>query len=518
MNLPRKGLILVSIPLLAQLVFLAVLAVTRRDQRAAQEWATHSTEVIAQAETSHRLIIEAQMHMRGYALSPVQAFVDAYNQARPRVPAAFEKLRDLVDESEAQSEKVDAMRAIAEEQLRWMDDNMRLLGEGRREDALKRIGSMAGAKTLRDLRETTDDFLREENRIDRQRHEALQAAMRMQDLALVAGGALALASTAVLLIVFSRGVSSRVGVMIDNTRRMAQGGELAERLKGKDELSELDAMFHRMADAIRHKDQENELFVYSVSHDLRSPLVNLQGFSQELSLVMKDLGGLVAESDLPEARKERARKLIERDAAESIGFIQSAVTRLASIIDALLRLSRAGRVEYRSQKNEVHAIVNRVVSAMNDSLARKKAEVAVHPLPSCWGDPTAVEQIFANLIGNAVNYLDPSRPGKIEVGVLEEDNTPFTTYYVKDNGLGIPEAQQPKVFVAFQRLHPGVAPGEGIGLALVRRVVERHGGRIWLESTPGVGTTFFVSLPCSSEGLPIEHPSITPIPKKVWKS
>jgi signal transduction histidine kinase len=126
-------------------------------------------------------------------------------------------------------------------------------------------------------------------------------------------------------------------------------------------------------------------------------------------------------------------------------------------------------------------------------------------LPPAWGDPTAVEQIFANLIGNALNYLDPKRPGVIEVGDQNHaggcktpGDSAFHTYYVKDNGLGIPDAYRPKIFQAFQRLHAQVAKGEGIGLVMVRRMVERHGGRIWLESAEGVGSTFFVTLPITA--------------------
>ncbi|MFO0841998.1 MAG: CHASE3 domain-containing protein [Gemmataceae bacterium] len=518
MNLPNKGLLLVSIPLLAQLVFLGVLALTRKSQREALEWATHSTEVIARAEAAHRLLVETQTHMRGYALAPAETFVVAYNEARPRVPSAFDKLHQLVEDNVEQRERVAAMQELAGRFLAWMDENVRLLGQGHRQDVQRRIASMSGANYLRDLRGVIDEFLGVEKRLDRKRREDLEVVMRTQDLALLAGCGLALVSTAALLVAFSRSISSRVGVLIDNTRRLGEGRELAARLTGHDELGELDEMFHRMAEALRQKEQENELFVYSVSHDLRSPLVNLQGFSQELSVVVRDLRQLILESGLPEARKDQARRLIERDAGEAIGFIQSAVTRLASIIDALLRLSRAGRVEYRPQLVEVHATINRVVQAMNDTLARKGAEVAVHPLPPCWGDPTAVEQIFANLIGNAANYLDPSRPGKIEVGVVEGETGSFTTYFVKDNGLGIPEDLQPKVFIAFQRLHPSVAKGEGIGLALVRRVVERHGGRIWLESQPGVGTTFFVALPASREALPLDRPSASPIPVRATRT
>ena len=114
-----------------------------------------------------------------------------------------------------------------------------------------------------------------------------------------------------------------------------------------------------------------------------------------------------------------------------------------------------------------------------------------------WGDPTALEQVFANLIGNAVNYLDPPREGRIEIGTTPAPPGVHSLriFYVRDNGLGIPAVALPRLFNAFQRLHGNVAAGEGIGLALVRRVVERHGGRVWAESREGVGTTFYLSLP-----------------------
>src|SRR5262249_1736099 len=155
------------------------------------------------------------------------------------------------------------------------------------------------------------------------------------------------------------------------------------------------------------------------------------------------------------------------DAAESVRFIQTAVQRLAGIIDALLRLSRVGRVEYQRQAVDVRAAVVRVVESLRATITRRGAAVAGGDPPPAGGDSQALEQVFANLIDNAVNYLDPQRPGQVEVGSREEVGDPaagLRTYYVKDNGLGIPEAQQDKVFLAFQRLHPDAAPGEGIGL------------------------------------------------------
>jgi PAS domain S-box-containing protein len=250
---------------------------------------------------------------------------------------------------------------------------------------------------------------------------------------------------------------------------------------------------------LEHKNQENEMFVYSVSHDLRSPLVNLQGFSKELGLVGQSLREILTDPAIPPALRNRAFALVDGDMAESNRFIQSGVMRLSHIIDSLLRLSRAGRVEYRLQEVHVQAMVERIVDSMKNTIGEKQAEMFVEKLPAAWADATALEQLFANLIGNALNYLDPGRKGRIEVGILPSPRDPgaepMRTYFVRDNGLGIPEAHQNKVFQAFQRLHPTAAPGEGIGLAIVRRIVERHRGRIWVESKVGQGSTFFVSLP-----------------------
>jgi signal transduction histidine kinase len=281
--------------------------------------------------------------------------------------------------------------------------------------------------------------------------------------------------------------------------------QVAERERAEEKVRRLNEDLERrvaeLADANRELGQqtrENEMFVYSVSHDLRSPLVNLQGFSKELTAACADLRDIFAGQPLPEAVRKRCLGLIDEDVGESVHFIRTAVTRLSTIIDALLRLSRAGRVEYRPQAVDVRETVQRVVEAMSGTISDRGAAVAIGELPPAWGDDAAVEQVFANLVGNAANYLDPGRPGEIEIGCIADAADGRRTYYVKDNGRGIPAGCEVKVFQAFQRLHPDAAKGEGMGLAIVRRVVERHGGRLWYKSEVGVGTTFFVELPASA--------------------
>lgn len=280
---------------------------------------------------------------------------------------------------------------------------------------------------------------------------------------------------------------------------VGQVQDISERRRAEGAVQERTAELTEVIRELGLKNQEIELFVYSVSHDLRGPLVNLQGFSKELQKAADALRALFADPRTPEEIREAARPVLDQKVAKALGFIQSAVARLGGIIDALLRLSRAGRVEYRWERVDMNRLVGQLLGSLQGTIAGKRATVGAGPLPPAWGDATALGQVFANLVGNAVTYLDPARTGRVEIGaVVAPDGS--VTYFVKDNGLGIPAAYQAKVFQLFQRGHPGVGAGEGLGLAIVARVVERHRGRVWVESSEGEGSTFFVRLPAPPAG------------------
>jgi PAS domain S-box-containing protein len=242
---------------------------------------------------------------------------------------------------------------------------------------------------------------------------------------------------------------------------------------------------------LMQKTSENESFVYSVSHDLRAPLVNLQGFSHELSLTAEAVGALVGDDRVPSDIREEAQRLLAGDISESLGFIRNAVQHLSNIIDGLLRLSRVGRVEYQMEKVDVHGVIQGILASMHTTISQSGARVEVGAMPTIRGDRNALGQVFANLIGNAVKSLSPDRAGVVRIEANSADDPPV--FVVRDNGVGIPEEYRKKIFHVFQHVHPGKG-GEGMGLAIVRRIVERHGGRIWFESTPDVGTAFFFTL------------------------
>ncbi len=270
--------------------------------------------------------------------------------------------------------------------------------------------------------------------------------------------------------------------------------KIARLEKAEQELKKHSSELQRINADLLLKNQENEMFVYSVSHDLRSPLVNLQGFSNELILSSKELKTVLDQAELSEEVQKETSQIIDGDMIECTEFIQQGVSRVSSIIDALLQLSRVGRYDYQWRMNPLNSIIQEILSSITLSLEEKGAFVNIEQLPDVWGDTTALQQLFANLIENAIKYLDPQRGGLIEI-LHTGGEGPLSVIAVKDNGIGIPEISQTEIFRAFQRSHPEHTSGEGLGLTIVRRIVERHGGKIWLESRPGQGTTFFVTLP-----------------------
>jgi signal transduction histidine kinase len=529
----RKGLMVLALPLLYQAVFIGLLLKRQHDVNDAQFWAIHTKKVMETTDHLFLLLVTQHSNLRAYILTSNPVFEDDMNNTQKNLRAAMQSLKELIQDNRNQQDRLDHIARLAGAQLEFQDEVISQVRTSERDKAVSAVKTLKGKELMDELQNAIDAFRANEEKLDSERLETLRRSGVEQTWLLVGGMAVNLVVGALAAGMFSREIGDRIMALAENTRRIARGEKLPPIIGGTDEIHDLDTQFHSMSDALNgarfkervyqqtlerraseltranrdlsHKTQEIEMFVYSVSHDLRSPLVNLQGFSRELGTARLELQNILA-GDFSDKARGSAKLLIDRDVTESIHYIQTAVTRLSSIIDALLRLSRAGRVEYRPKWVDLPPIISRILEAMRGTITERKAEVAVRDLAPVWADPTAIEQIFANLIGNAVNYLDSSRPGKIEIGMTErevDDLENSVTYYVKDNGLGIAEAYLPKVFAVFQRLHGSVAPGEGVGLALVRRMVERHGGKVWVESTEGAGSTFLVAFPAKAEFSPL---------------
>jgi signal transduction histidine kinase len=525
MRLFTKGLLLISVPTLFELMLIGFLFKAEQDAAGAEWWADHTKQVITTCADVIEPLLREDSALRNAALldDPGSVGGAAFWENMQHRAAHLE---ELVSDTPAQADRARRIAAGINAFRTWDRHVMEAVSSRNHDLAVEQVRDSDFRTAFGALQKNIADFLAAERLLDQNRMEtAAQARLQMRWSLLIAsvGSLLAGAMAAYL---FSKSIGSRLSTLEANARRLADGSPLDAPVPGTDEIAELDNVLHQTArrlaaadqaeidlqkalenratelalanEHLRQQTQDNEMFIYSVSHDLRSPLVNLQGFGKELKLVCDDLRRDLLTADMSDDRKQALLALIDRDMAEALRFLQTAVGRAAGIIDALLRLSRAGRIEYRHERVNTHLLARRVIDAMQSTIRERRVNVLLHDLPPAAGDPTAIEQVFGNLIGNAVNYLDPQRPGHIEVGVLpagEPAQVPTVTYFVKDNGLGIPAAYMDKMFRAFQRLHGNVAKGEGIGLALVRRVVERHGGHVWVESQEGTGTTFFVSLP-----------------------
>jgi PAS domain S-box-containing protein len=251
---------------------------------------------------------------------------------------------------------------------------------------------------------------------------------------------------------------------------------------------------------LRHKNEEVEAFVFIVSHDLRAPLVNVQGFARELLTSCENLKSILSGCPLPDRERNAIREILDEDIAGALRFISASSSKFERLIDSLLGLSRHGRQVYQMAPINVQDLAVNTVATLQQMIVEAGAAVAVGPMPPVTADMTALGQVFANLIGNSLKYRSPKRPLEVEVG--GETDGAMVRYWVRDNGIGIPETGKSRLFQVFQRLHPAYAAGEGMGLAIAHRVVARHGGKIWAESEEGKGTTFFFSLPAHPVSAP----------------
>jgi PAS domain S-box-containing protein len=263
---------------------------------------------------------------------------------------------------------------------------------------------------------------------------------------------------------------------------------------------------------LRRKNQEVEAFVYIVSHDLRAPLVNVQGFVRELEESCKHLKEVLQTYPNWEICWPGLSPILNEEMGGALHYISASAAKFERLIDALLGLSRQGRQDYHLTRVNVWDLATNAVATFRQAIIEAGAEVEVDELPSVTADATALGQVFSNLIGNCLKYRSPDRPLKIEVGGQVEAG--MVHYWVRDNGLGIPEYGKTRLFQVFQRFHAGQAEGEGMGLAIAHRIVERHGGRIWAESLEGQGSAFHFSLPArpvltprSTQGA-VDHESV----------
>jgi light-regulated signal transduction histidine kinase (bacteriophytochrome) len=221
--------------------------------------------------------------------------------------------------------------------------------------------------------------------------------------------------------------------------------------------------------------KELEAFAYSVSHDLRAPVRHIAGFTELL--------------------QKNAEAVLDDKSRHHIAMILDSANRMGTLVDDLLAFSRIGRADTQKTTVKLEQLVKGVVSEIAPDIQGRKIVWQIGELPICYGDPAMLRHVFGNLISNALKFTRPREQAEIEISSFNHQPNEVVVF-IKDNGVGFDMKYKDKLFGVFQRLHSQEAfEGTGIGLATVERVVRRHGGRVWAESSVDHGATFFVALP-----------------------
>lgn len=427
-----------------------------------------AVELLEDAETSERgfLLTEREPYLQpySYALEQIHGQLDAVVAETAQSPiaptaqdfrvAALAKLADVAATLEVY--KSDGRGAATEEVL---TDRGKVLMDQVRDDAAKMRSFLAN-----DLSARLDKA--------RQTGRALAAVQ--------------IGSTGLVLII---AVLTGLGLYRNVTALRTAQSALATT------NSNLEGIVASRTQALSQANDEIQKFAYIVSHDLRAPLVNIMGFASELESATATIGRYLdqqIEADSGNVPKEVVDAIGE-DVPEAFAFIKASTSKMDRLISAILRLSREGRRILAPEKLAMRAVVETIADTLKHRTDELGAQIVVQPLPNLTADRVAIEQIFGNLLDNAVKYLSPERPGVITVRGTAKGA--LAVYEIEDNGRGIAASDIERVFELFRRAGPQTTRGEGIGLAYVRQLVYRLGGTIELRSTLGQHTTFTLSLP-----------------------
>jgi light-regulated signal transduction histidine kinase (bacteriophytochrome) len=224
---------------------------------------------------------------------------------------------------------------------------------------------------------------------------------------------------------------------------------------------------------------ELETFSYSISHDLRAPLRAIDGFSR---ILLEDYGDQFS-----------------NDAKDYLNSVRSNAQQMGRMVDSLLALARLNRQPIKKQTVDSTQLVRKCLAELRGEQDERRAQIIMVDLPPCYAEPTLIEQVWTNLLANALKYTRNCEVATIEIGSMgDDDPAGEVTYFVKDNGVGFDMRYVSKLFGVFQRLHRAEDfEGTGVGLATVQRIVQRHGGRVWANAQPKQGATFFFTLGAS---------------------
>ena len=452
----------------------------------------HTVEVENQISSLLLEIRRAESATRAYLLTSAPQFLAEYQSASANILPAADRLAKLTYDNPVQVENYTRLRKAIEQRLsefaRGIDrvknkdvaTSVTVLRNGTATDAVQII-----AETARNMRA-------EEDRLFAMRTTNADRAQVLASSVTIAGSAFVIALA---------------GISIFLVRRSSRARDEAEENLRDNNLNLETTVDERTAD-LREANDEIQRFAYIVSHDLRSPLVNIMGFTSELEELRGDIFRRIAAlarvqsaaqptaenaTDTAEPALAGPDKQLSEDFTEALGFIKSSIAKMDRLISAILNLTREGRREFEPARIDTKELIEAIVTTVAHQVLEAQAKIQIDALPNIVSDRLALEQIFSNLIDNALKYLKAGVPG--EITVRGRTKLGFAIFEIADNGRGIDPKDHQRIFDLFRRAGTQDKPGQGIGLAHVRALVRRLGGTMSVASELHQGSTFTITLP-----------------------
>lgn len=465
----------------------------RNTSEQAQEarWLSRTYDALAKTQELLLRLTDAETARRGFVISGSDRFLSHYSNAVEGVNTAFNQLRALTGGNPRQQQTCDALQSLIQQRFAVHSESFALQSKPDADAAAQlRLtetgqGIMENIRTKIAVMDAAERGLLQQSRSVSENH-----LRRTQQIALAGffAGSIMLSWVFVLLArenrrrrdaeeafreaneALERSVQERTVELADALEAHRQAEQEIKKLN-----AELEKRVVERTAQLENANKELEAFSYSVSHDLRAPLRHIDGFAEMLR------------DDASAVLGERSRRYLET--------IATAAKRMGALIDDLLVFSRMGRAEMRQARFPMDRLVKEVLREMKPQVQNRQIDWEIDPLPEVWGDRAMLKQVWVNLLSNAVKYTRPRDRAKIQIRCARTAEQALQ-FCVRDNGVGFDMQYSSKLFGVFQRLHHTEEfDGTGIGLANVRRIVHRHGGRTWAEAKLDQGATFYFALP-----------------------
>ncbi|HUC88600.1 MAG TPA: CHASE3 domain-containing protein [Candidatus Paceibacterota bacterium] len=413
-------------------------------------WQRHSYDVVVEINKLETDLLNAETGQCGYVITGLDVYLEPYDNALLNIDKDFQGLQELTKDNAVQQGRLLTMRPLIDAKLADLKNSIALRKDKGLNVAVTGVLTEKGKQIMDSIRVIMADIQTDEANLRQSRVNDTNQTIAMIKSILIWGGIIGL--------LFYLLVNYLINIFV-------MGNLVEKPLLAREKLA---------LDEALKANKEMEAFSYSVSHDLRAPLRAIDGFTQ---ILVEDYG-----------------EKLDDEGKRVASVIRTSTVQMGKLIDDLLSFSRLGRQEVNKNSVAMYTLADDVYKELKKATPEKDIEFIISKIPDTKADINMMRVVWTNLLSNAIKFTSKNEKPKIEVGSSSDNTT--TTYFVKDNGAGFDMKYIAKLFGVFQRLHSSDEfEGTGVGLANVKRVIERHGGKVWAEGKVGEGATFYFTLP-----------------------